>query len=118
MSSTANARLPYAALAHVDREKIDEYLLNPAKSRGKAEFFLRFGFSSVEWQRFAAALIEHGRACHVANRVESEYGTRYSVDGPIATPSGRTPLIRTVWIVEHGKRAPRLITAHPIKETS
>ena len=32
--------------------------------------------------------------------VESEYGTRYSVDGLLETPDSRNPYVRTVWIIE------------------
>jgi len=48
--------------------------------------------------------------------VESRYGKRYSVDGVIETPDKRQPRpnLRTVWILETGSNAPRLITAHPI----
>jgi len=46
--------------------------------------------------------------------VRSEYGVRYCVEGPIETPSGVRPNIRTVWIIEEGVSEPRLITAYPI----
>lgn len=34
----------------------------------------------------------------VVTAVDSPYGTRYSVDGELQTPSGRLPRVRTVWI--------------------
>lgn len=107
-------RLLFAERAHVDQGKIVDYLLNPSKSRGKAEFFLRFGFTRERWQEMAAALAHHGNTGRVVAAVESEHGTRYSVDGPLAAPDGRTPRIRSVWIIERGRDFPRLITAHPI----
>lgn len=106
--------LPHAERARVDEAKIVGYLLSPAKSRGKAAFFPGFGFAAGDWQRMAKALIEHGRSGMVSSVVESEYGSRYSVDGSLATPSGRSPNVRTVWIVEGGADFPRLITAHPL----
>ena len=36
--------------------------------------------------------------------------------GRIETPSGKTPLVRTVWIVDRGFDAPRLVTAYPQEE--
>jgi hypothetical protein len=50
--------LPNAHLAIVDRQKITEYLLNPAHpdNGGKAKFFLRLGFTAEQWQVFAEAL--------------------------------------------------------------
>jgi hypothetical protein len=109
-------KLPYAARARVDRRKVVEYLLSPSHPDGtsKARFFSAFGFSVDEWQVFARALRTHGRAQDVTASVESRHGTRYSVDGPLETPDGRNPRIRTVWILSKGLRSPRLITAHPI----
>lgn len=106
--------LPFADRARIDEAKVTDYLLNPAKSRGKAEFFLRFGFSAGDWRIMAEALAAHGRAGRVSAVVESEYGSRYSIDGTLPTPDGRHPQVRTVWIVEHGADCPRLITAHPL----
>jgi hypothetical protein len=108
------ATLPGVELARVDRERITAYLLEPANSRGKAAFFLGFGFVGAQWADFAAALKQHAVAHPVVSVVESRWGIRYSVDGPLDTPSGRTPQVRTVWIVERGRDAPRLITAHPV----
>ena len=109
-----NSGLPFANKAHIDESKVTDYLLNPAKSRGKAGFFLRFGFTPENWQTMARALADHGRSGRGFAIVESEHGSRYSVDGPLDTPSGRQPAVRTVWIVEHGAERPRLVTAHPL----
>lgn len=54
-----------------------------------------------------------GATYNVVKVVESEYGTRYSVDGLLETPDSRNPYIRTVWIIEKKSTTPRLITAHP-----
>lgn len=107
-------KLPGADRSRVDREKVVDYLLEPAKSRGKAAFFVASGFSVDRWEAFADALKRHGATHAVSSVVESLWGIRYSVDGPLDTPSGRTPQVRTVWIVERGADAPRLITAHPL----
>lgn len=108
--------LPYANDLRVDRIKVVEYLLSVSNSRGKAQFFIRFGFNAETWQVLADALIARARSCTVVSEVESSYGTRYSVDGTIDTPSGRVPSphVRTVWIWEPGTTHLRLITAHPI----
>jgi hypothetical protein len=47
---------------------------------------------------------------------ETFFGPRYNVDGKIVTPDGRNPTIRTVWQMDHGELAPRLITAYPVEE--
>jgi len=108
-------KLPYAAKARVERKKIVEYLLSFSHpdGRSKAEFFSRFGFNVDDWRVLATALKKHGRENLVSGSVESPYGTRYNVDGPILTPDKRNPQVRTVWILSKRSRTPRLITAHP-----
>ncbi len=107
--------LPGSAEARVDREKIAEYLLSLSHPDGrtKAEFFMRFGFRAEGWQELAEALRTVGTSNPVVAVVESAHGVRYTVDGSIQAPDGRTPRVRTVWIVEPGSPGPRLITAHP-----
>ena len=59
----------------------------------------------------------HGVATsgEVVERVESPHGEKYLVDGPLESPTGRKPLVRTVWIVDRGEQAPRLV-AYPGEE--
>lgn len=108
--------LPFLDSLRVDQSKIAGYLLNESTSHGKATFFLRLGFRPESWEILAAALKTHARRNDVVSVVDSEYGKRYSIDGPIETPDKRQPRpnVRTVWILEAGTEAPRLITAHPI----
>jgi hypothetical protein len=73
---------------------------------------MRFGFRVEEWETLAAALKEIALSNPVTSMVKSPYGTRYTVDGLLRTPDGRSPLVRTVWIVE-AENPPRLITAYP-----
>ena len=108
--------LPNSHLAYVDRSKIVDYLLSIAHAdgRSKAQFFFRFGFRLEEWNVLAEALRTVGTSNPVTSVVESPHGLRYTVDGSIETPDGRSPRVRTVWIVEPGSAGPRLITAHPL----
>ena len=108
--------LPNASGCRVDQEKIASYLLCPTHPDGaaKARFFLRFGFVLEGWQELAEALRVHGRSHAAVEVVESRHGIRYSVDGPLRSPDGRNPTVRSVWIVESGSRNPRLITAYPV----
>lgn len=108
--------LPNGKDAVVEQEKVVGYLLNATHPDGaaKAEFFLRFGFDPDDWIALATALKRHAVSSDVVKTVENVYGTRYSVDGPLETPDGRCPRVRTVWIIERGGRTPRLITAHPV----
>ena len=109
-------KLPSAELATVDASKVTEYLLSPTHPDGssKAAFFMRFGFRIQSWEILAAALRAHGMAYAVVQQTQSRFGARYAVDGRITSPDGRNPRIRTVWLIEAGHTAPRLITAYPI----
>ncbi len=43
------------------------------------------------------------------------FGPRYEVDGELNAPDGRRPRLRTVWQLDRGQIAPRLITAYPVE---
>lgn len=109
-------KLPNPDKLVVEREKILDYLLNSAHRYGasKARFFTGFGFRLEEWERLAEALREHGRTQEVQVR-ETGFGPRYAVEGNMNTPSGRRPRVRTVWQMDQGAVAPRLISAYPLE---
>ena len=111
-------KLPNADIARVDREKITEYLLNPGHpdNGGKADFFINLGFRKEEWQTFATALCASAQKSSLCQSMESVHGKKYIVDAEIETPIGKTPMVRTIWIVDKGERAPRLVTAYPWEE--
>lgn len=108
-------RLPNANLALVEREKIIEYLLNvhhPDNS-GKARFFFALGFSREEWLTLANALRTLAETAGIVREMESSHGIKYIVDGQLKTPAGKTPDVRTVWILDSGSDVPRFVTAYP-----
>ncbi len=102
----------------VEHEKIADYLLNPAHRYGasKARFFIGLGFRVEEWERLAEVLREHGRTHDVARTRETGFGPRYAVEGILKVPDGRSPRVRTVWQMDDGAIAPRLITAYPLED--
>ncbi len=109
-------KLPQAKQSRVEKGKILSYLLNFSHPDGgsKAKFFSLFGFSAKEWQVLSEALCQHGKNSDVSESVESEFGTRYTVEGVLKTPDGRNPNLRSIWLIEKSGREPRLITAYPI----
>jgi hypothetical protein len=110
-------KLPNANRLVVEREKIVDYLLNPTHRYGasKARFFTEFGFGIEQWERLAEALREHGRIHEVAGVRETGFGLRYAVEGELNTPCGHRPRARTVWQMDEGTVAPRLISAYPLE---
>ena len=103
----------------VERIKIESYLLNPAHPFGgsKARFLVDFGFTRNNWEVLAEALLEHGKRYPVARSKETGFGPRYEVDGRLRSPDGRDPRITTVWQIDRGEIAPRLITAYPMERS-
>ena len=97
-------KLPNPHLAIVEREKVTEYLLNPAHRFGasKAAFFGGFGFRLDDWETLARALRQHAQQHEVSTERETGFGPRYEVDGSLTTPDGRAPRVRTVWQLDHG----------------
>jgi hypothetical protein len=107
--------MPNGDRAQVDWPKVAEYLLSPDHDVGyrKAAFFARLGYSQAD----AGALVEHlldiARTGRVVETRTDIYGTRYVVDGLLPARTRHRVLLRTVWMVEHGRTIPRLITAYP-----
>ena len=99
----------------IDRSKIDEYLLHPINSRGKASFFQAYGFALPHWEELRDALLEHAALGNVQEVVASPYGRRYIVRGGLRGPGGRDPLpvVCAVWQADNGSDGVRLITAYP-----
>ena len=110
--------LPNADQAFVERQKITGYLLNAdhRDGRHKARFLTEFGFRLEEWSVLAEALRIHGQKNAVGSMKQTGFGSRYEVDGPLETPTGQRPRIRTVWQIDRGVEAPRLITAYPLEK--
>ena len=107
-------KLPHASVAVVDREKITEYLLNREHpdNGGKADFFIALGFSIDKWETLAEALQQLAIRSEVSLSMESPHGKKYIVDAKIETPIGKTPIVRTIWIVDTGESIARLVTAY------
>jgi hypothetical protein len=107
--------LPDADAAFVETAKLVDYLLNPDHpiGRDKAAFLMRFGFRRAAWRVLETALLAQARAGEVVGERQSPYGHHYTVEGPLPTPDGRNPTIRTAWVIAWGERRPRFVTAHP-----
>ena len=106
--------LPFTSL-HIRRSKLTHYLLDPGHPDGgpKAVYFLGFGFRRDRPEPLADALLEHARVNPVVRIERTRWGIKIVVDGPLATPDGRDPGVRAVWIGEDGGAA-ELVTAYPV----
>lgn len=104
--------LPDRELAILELRKLSDYCLNPAHPRGrhKARLFrdaLGIGPHDATWLRKALLSGLAGAKAEFAGR--DQFGTRWRCDIPIARQERRA-VVRTVWIVPEGEKAPRLVT--------
>ena len=111
-------KLRNSHLAVVERFKVVEYLLNSAHpdNGGKAQFFESLGFSAANPEPLISALRALAQTGEVVENVESSHGEKYVVDGPISSQTEDSRTVRTVWIIDRGLGAPRLVMAYPGKE--
>jgi len=108
-------KLPHAERAFVDREKLTDYLLSLGHPIGgpKAVFFHALGFDESNPEELEKEFLRMAREEDVVSETPGPHGVKYAMDGDIKSPSGRAARVRTVWIIETGRDAPRLVTAHP-----
>ncbi len=109
-------KIPNNQLSVVAPEKITEYLLSSNHETGKhkAQFFSSFGFTIDDIGAFRNALIQHSLERDIDIATDTGFGVKYKLSCEIQTPDKRNPCIITIWIVEAGMKAPKLITAYPI----
>jgi hypothetical protein len=112
-------KVPNHQNAFIPERKITAYLLSATHPDGssKALFFTRFGFSLDDWWGFADALLNHIASHHIVEVMTTPFGKKYVVDGPLDTPDGRKPMVRSVWFVAEGETIPQLTTAYPAKRS-
>lgn len=105
-------RLPRAERATIDPRKVSEYLFNRANPDGwaKGAFFERFGFRAHDSEELAAALLRHGQENPVTHSAATPYGEKWETTGPIISPDGRNPVIRTAWHQNRGEEAPHFVS--------
>jgi hypothetical protein len=107
--------LPNAHLAIVEPRKITHYLLSDTHPVGgpKSIFLKSFGFDIQKPEVLANALLRHAAAFEAVVLQSSPFGVNYAVRGPLLVPDGRSPLVKTVWIIDTGRSVPRFVTAVP-----
>ena len=112
-------KLPNAATAVVQREKVEDYLLNPAHpdNGGKAHFFEDLGFRRSEWRTLAKAFRTLAGKADVAQSMKSPHGQKYVIVGIIESPDGKSRRVKMIWIVDSGTDVARLVTAYPQEDS-
>ena len=107
--------IPNIAAGIIEDAKIQEYLLNLAHpdGRGKAIFFASKGFTLENIQEFREMLITQASHNPVSKLVQTEWGIKYIVTGPVKWQNQNEFNLTSVWIIENGESFPKLATAYP-----
>ncbi len=95
--------------------KLTIYLLDPIRGdAGKAKFFLGHGFHPKDSHLLEAELFAHTSLTNCAGIKIRPRGFNIIFLGPISTPNGTTPRIRSVWHVPAaGSGRAEFATAYP-----
>ena len=113
-ADSAGNYLPNVNKVRVDTRKVTHYALNPNNLSGGADKAKVFESALGYNQSNATQLIEQiqsklPKSEAVVGNLD-KYGQRFTVDIPITGPNGRTAIVRTGWILEHGSDVPRMTT--------
>lgn len=91
--------------------KVTDYLL---KHPGNAQFFVGFGVTLAQWQVLRDALLRSVVTHEYAREIPLADGVKSVVEGALQSPDGRNPQMRSVWMIDGGRSAPRLISAYAL----
>ena len=108
-------KLPHATDAVIPQAKLVDYLLSDTHPVGKAKaiVFQKYGYHLDNVDQLAEALIRVAVEEDVDDIVSFTYGVKCVIEGVLPTPDGRSINIRTVWMIDHERYAPRFVTAYP-----
>jgi hypothetical protein len=73
-----------------------------AIGKAKANFFRALGSNEINVHLLEHGLLTLAHSATVQEAVASPLGTKYVIEGLLETPSGASPRIRIVWILETG----------------
>ncbi len=109
--------LPHKENAAIKQSKVVEYLLSNTHSIGKnkAKFFDSIGYNAVNHTELRAELLKF-KNLEISKTKQNEFGHKYSIEGALAAPNGKSYNIKTVWMLEHEQSQPYLATAFPIQK--
>ncbi len=107
--------LPNREKAYVPKEKLRSYLLSEthAVGRAKARYFRSIGYTAEKAEELAEALVMIARSECINQEITSDFGTKYVIDGELATPVGTLVQVRTIWVIDSQDARPRFVTAYP-----
>ncbi len=106
-------KLPNGDKAVVPDDKLYGYLLNEGHETqpGHAVLFrVLLGITPANADRLRSALLDAAAGQPARYGDPSPFGVKYEIEFEMDGPRGRYTVL-SVWIIEHGKDRPRLVTA-------
>ena len=109
-------KLPNSESAFIPKAKLTNYLLSETHPDGKqkAKLFKAVGFNETNVPLLEISLLDIAHTQGVKAIVKTIHGIKYVIEGRIAAPNGKTLNLRTIWIIEPNRKAPRFVTSYPI----
>lgn len=107
-------KLPGAALAVIELEKLRDYCLDPDHPRGKHKarvFQAALGLTKADSELLRSKILEAVSTVDCEVGESDDYGTRYSVEVTI-TVNAMSAVVCTGWITRAGEDFPRLTTCY------
>jgi hypothetical protein len=97
--------------------KVKSYLLDRRHPLGwpKGRFLLSIGFSENKPDEVVTALRMQALD-GVLTKIETEFGLKLQIDGPITSPTGVIAQIRTIWYIRTMETQPRFVTFKPLRK--
>ena len=107
-------KLPNAARAIVDMEKLRDYCFSESHPRGKHKarvFESALGLTASDVTELREAILSSIQTEETAVGERYEYGQSYLLDFSMKR-QGREAIVRSAWIVRQGEDAPRLTSCY------
>ncbi|MBK8784836.1 MAG: hypothetical protein IPO22_24300 [Anaerolineales bacterium] len=107
-------KLPNAAHAIVEIEKLRDYCLSASHPRGRHKarvFSTTLGITAEDAEELRNAILSAVLTEEATSTERDEYGQRYTLDFTM-TRQGRQAAIRTAWIVRTGEDYSRLTSCY------
>ncbi len=112
MWSHTTARLRNYRRARIPRDKVSDYLLNPSKSKGKAEWLAGLGYNMRNHARLVSD-IRKGLASNRARVSEPNKHGRVHFQVNMELGISRKEKVVTGWFMNKGDAVPTLTTIRP-----
>lgn len=110
--SGVSARLRNFQRAIIRRSKISDYLLNPSKSNGKAEFLKSLGYNMKNQARLIKDIREQLKETRARYSEPNKYGRiHFQVNMEIGV--NKKAKVVVGFVMDKGDKAPRLATIRP-----